>query len=116
MGTLLDRYGIDDPAANAVVGTYPGELQQAYDSWLAEGSSSLDDAYAVGVALEERDIADLKAQLAEVDNADIERVLSNLLRGSENHLAAFTSAADGTTPVCEGTGPRGPGLGQAAQR
>lgn len=97
VGTLLDRYGLDDPADGVAAGTYPDELQTLYDSWLEQGSESLDAAYAVGIELEKRDIADLKDELTRVDNADIERVLGHLLAGSENHLSAFTAAADGQT-------------------
>lgn len=50
------------------------------------------------MAVEEEDIADLKAALRDTTAADATRVLTNLLRGSENHLAAFTAYRDGKTP------------------
>ena len=55
------------------------------------GTRSLEDAYRVGVRIEELDIADLKAALAQVTNARIRQVYENLLQGSQNHLAAFTA-------------------------
>ena len=55
----------------------------------------------VGVELETRDIADLKAAIETSDTPDLDRVYANLLRGSENHLKAFEALARGET--------RGPG-------
>ena len=37
------------------------------------------------------DILDLQESLTQTDNADIQHVLTNLLKGSSNHLKAFTS-------------------------
>ena len=48
----------------------------------------------VGVLVEETDIADLEELLAATDNEAITQVMSNLLAGSENHLAAFTRALE----------------------
>ena len=42
--------------------------------------------------MEEIDILDLQSRLALTDNADIQQVFNNLLRGSENHLRAFAKA------------------------
>lgn len=58
---------------------------------MTQGSQSLADALKVGVAIEEIDILDLQTRLAQTDNADIELVYGNLLKGSHNHLRAFTS-------------------------
>ncbi len=44
----------------------------------------------MGVLIEQTDIADLQARLAQTDNADIQLVYNNLLNGSYNHLSAFT--------------------------
>lgn len=98
VGTLLDTYDIDDPSDGLAPGTYAiAELQTLYDTLLADAQASLDAAYDVGITVEETDISDLEAALAADYPADVDRVLSNLLRGSEKHLAAFTSAADGTS-------------------
>lgn len=98
IGLLLQRYGIDDPAQDAKVGTYAGDLQKLYDGWLAQGDTSVKDAYAVGVALEKRDIADLESMLKEPGlPSDVKTVYGNLLRGSQNHLRAFEAAQDGKT-------------------
>jgi hypothetical protein len=87
---LLTRYGLDDPTA----GKGPGEfsdpaLQALYDDLLAQGSVSVEAALAVGVLVEETDIADLDERLAMTTQPDITRVYTNLRRGSTYHLAAF---------------------------
>jgi hypothetical protein len=120
VGTLLDRYGVADPADGQKPGSYAdATIQKLYDGWLADGSKSLDAAYDVGVALEKRDIADLEGALAQDLPADADRVFSALLNGSEHHLAAFEAAADGQTlglqngrGRMDGRGQgRGPGMG-----
>jgi len=94
---LLDRYGLQDPASSQVgVFTNP-DLQALYNTLVARGSQSLAEALKVGAAIEEIDILDLEERLAQTDNADIQQVFNNLLRGSRNHLRAFTSALQSQT-------------------
>ena len=96
LGLLLARYGIADPAAGHGAGSYADtELQALYTKLLATGSESLAKAYEVGITIETKDIADLKAAIAETTQTDAKAVFGNLLNGSENHLAAFTAAKDG---------------------
>ncbi|HEX7716023.1 MAG TPA: DUF2202 domain-containing protein [Marmoricola sp.] len=113
VGTLLDRYDVSDPADGRKAGSYAdATLQQRYDGWLADGQKSLDEAYDVGVALEERDIADLQDALDQSWPADVEQVFTALLRASQHHLAAFEAAADGQvlgTQQGQGRG-YGPGM------
>ncbi len=101
--TLLNRYGVTDPAA----GNDPGEftnpdLQALYDTLVAQGAASLQAAQQVGVTIEETDIADLDQRLASVTHRDIRQVYLNLKSASQNHLRAFTRqlgvASDNTTP------------------
>jgi hypothetical protein len=89
---LLDRYGLDDPVAGDDAGVFANhELQAAYDSLVAQGSESLEAAYQVGVTIERLDIEDLQTPLVSTTQADIVRVAQNLLNGSQNHLAEFSS-------------------------
>src|SRR5664279_2121136 len=61
VGTLLTSYAITDPAVGQPAGTYANaDVQKLYDQWKAQGLTSVQDAYAVGVALEQTDIADLQ--------------------------------------------------------
>jgi len=88
--TLLDRYGLADPAADTEAGEFANaELQALYDELVAQGLRSQEEALRVGAAIEEIDILDLEKRLAETDQADIRRVYENLARGSRNHLRAF---------------------------
>jgi hypothetical protein len=89
--TLIERYGLLDSVL-ADVGKFTNQdLQNLYDELVAKGSNSLTDALLVGAAIEEIDILDLQDALEETVNADISRVFESLMRGSYNHLKAFTS-------------------------
>jgi len=92
LDNLIARYRLPDttPAAAGKF-TYP-ELQALYDELIALGSKSLNDALAVGVLIEQTDIADLKEALQLAREKPIRNVFSNLMAGSYNHLAAFTAA------------------------
>ncbi len=88
--SLLDRYDLEDPAQDqAGIYTNPA-LQDLYNELIVSGSNSLAEALKVGAAIEEIDIQDLESRLALTDNLDIQQVYSNLLRGSKNHLRAYT--------------------------
>ena len=100
VGALLTSYGIADPSAGLPAGTYADPaVQQLYDQWKAEGLQSEQAALQVGVELETRDIADLKAMSERSDVTAVDATYQVLLNGSEHHLNAFTSAADGTLPA-----------------
>jgi hypothetical protein len=89
--TLIDRYGLVDPATDEV-GTFTNpDLQALYDQLVEQGVRSQVDALRVGAAIEEIDILDLQEAIEETDHADIALVYGNLARGSENHLSAFVS-------------------------
>jgi len=90
--TLLDRYGLPDPAAGKGVGEFnEPALQKLYDELSVQGSTSEVEALRVGVIIEETDIDDLNAAIASTKRKDIKTVYSNLLQGSLNHLKAFVS-------------------------
>ncbi len=88
--TLLDRYGIVDPAAGKAVGVFAdASLQALYNQLVAQGRQSLSAALKVGGAIEEIDILDLKERLATTTHSDIQQVYTSLLNASYNHLRAF---------------------------
>ena len=89
---LLDRYGVQDPASSQAGVFTNSDLQGLYNQLIAQGSESLAEALKVGALVEETDIADLEARLAQTDNADIQQVFNSLKNGSYNHLRAFTSS------------------------
>ena len=93
--TLIDRYGLDDPAQGKAIGEFANEeLQALYDQLVEQGSRSLVDALQVGAAIEEIDIVDLEERMAQTGKADIQLVYDNLVRGSRNHLRAFVSSLE----------------------
>ena len=67
-------------------------MQKLYDELVAQGSASLKDAIEVGIAIEKLDISDLKTLRARTSRVAIKRVYTNLINGSNNHLAAFNRA------------------------
>lgn len=106
MGLLLSRYALADPSAGLAAGTYSDPaLTQLYNTLMTQAKVSLTEAYKVGVAVEETDLADLKTALAGNVPADVKAVYTNLQAGSNNHLASFTALRDGKTiGVGNGTG------------
>lgn len=86
---LMDKYGIKD-LSKEMAGefNYPG-LQKMYND-LVKGATLI-DALEAGAFIEEHDIQDLENYLKKTDNPDIKRIYSNLIRGSENHLRAFSN-------------------------
>ena len=95
---LLSAYNITDPVDDSQIGVFEDpEIQKLFTDLIAQGSVSLADAYVVGATIEEMDIIDLEEALAETDNADLERVYSNLKNGSIHHLSAFSRAIENQT-------------------
>ena len=88
--TLLNRYGLADPAAAAPGVFNNDDLQALYDDLIDQGSQSLTAALQAAVLIEETDIADLQDGLALTSHADLRAVYNNLLRASQNHLRAFS--------------------------
>jgi len=90
--TLLDRYGVPDPAAGKGLGRFNNsDLQSLYSKLILQGRVSRIAALKVGVFIEKTDIEDLKIGIATANHRDIKTVYSNLLQGSLNHLVSFRS-------------------------
>ena len=87
--TLLQARGITDPRSSEIGVLKNPELQAFYNQLIAQGNQSVVEAYRVGVAIEEKDIADINTQLATATDTDVVTTLEDLRRGSENHLRAF---------------------------
>jgi hypothetical protein len=87
---LLDAYDLEDPVQSDAVGVFANtELRSQFNTLLAQGNT-LKGALEVGVIVEEQDLVDLAEGMDETDEPCIDRVYSNLLKGSTNHLAAFS--------------------------
>lgn len=90
IGTLLDRYGLADPAAGQPAGVFVDPtLGELYATLMAKAAESPLAALEVGATIEEVDIRDLQNALPLIDQNDILNVYDNLERGSRNHLRAF---------------------------
>lgn len=88
----LDFYGIADPAEGNAAGVFTNTaLQQLYDDLIAQAESSEISALEVGIIVEETDISDLETSIGSTSRPDIIRLYNNLLKGSLNHLSAFTN-------------------------
>lgn len=87
--SLLTAYGLSDPRSTELgVFTNP-ELQALYNQLIAQGSTSVTEAYKVGVFIEETDIADLSEAMTTTSDETILSTLQSLRSASENHLSAF---------------------------
>jgi hypothetical protein len=95
--TVLERYGLDDTAIGLPAGQFSDPaISTLYATLLERGSASLQEAIAVGVLIEQTDIADLESRMTDLlgeGDAPVAPVAyqlySHLLAGSKNHLAAF---------------------------
>jgi hypothetical protein len=88
---LLEAYDLNDPTVGMAAGEFTlPEVQAMYDDLLAQGSESVEAALAVGVTVEEVDIADLQEAVEGLQAPRAVAVYQNLLAGSENHLQAFS--------------------------
>jgi hypothetical protein len=97
INVLIEQYGLDDPASEQEGVFSNPSLLQLYTNLVTLGSQSVAEALKVGASIEEIDILDLKKYLSETDQADIQQVYQNLLRGSNGHLRAFVSTLNALT-------------------
>ena len=116
VGLLIARHGLVDPVVDDTIGVFSTpEFTQSFADLTTSGAGSLLEALAVGVTIEEMDIEDLEQALEETDKADIEWVFGNLLRGSTNHLRAFTRTIASGGTVCTFQARSGKANGAAGQ-
>ncbi len=92
IAALLPIYSITDPTINMEVGKFNNtSLQALYDTLITQWSQSLADAFAVGIAIEQKDIKDItNYMILFQDYPDINTALQILIKGSQKHLAAFS--------------------------
>jgi len=89
--SLLDKYGLIDPITDSSIGNFTDpEMLELYTELVEKGKTSIVDALQVGATIEDLDIKDLYDFLEQTDNSDIKTVYQNLVKGSRNHLRAFS--------------------------
>ncbi len=95
VSSMLTKYKIANPVAALPAGKFDDPaIQDLYNKLVTQGNQSVAAAMRVGIQIEELDISDLKTASNRTTHADIKTVYSNLLRGSQNHLAAFKLQLD----------------------
>ena len=72
-------------------------MELLYNGFVDDELTSLILALEAGKAIEERDMADLAEALLLDLPKDVEKVFTNLMRGSTYHLEAFIQALDRET-------------------
>lgn len=87
---LINKYSLTDPVGSNAVGEFSNSiLQNLYSQLVAQGNTSVLEAYKVGATIEDLDIFDLKNALISIDNQDIRLVYDMLTKGSRNHMRSF---------------------------
>jgi hypothetical protein len=106
---LLDEYGLPDPAAGLAPGQFVDQsLQNLYTALVSVGELGYTEALGVGVVIEQKDMTDIVAAIElSVAYPDIVQVYSNLLAGSEHHLAAFLQVLEVAEPGAASAGVKG---------
>ncbi len=89
---LISKYELENPIQGLAPGQFATpEMQGLYDSLTSEESQGLEQALQVGATIEDLDIKDLNELIEKCDNQDVLMVFQNLVKGSRNHMRAFTS-------------------------
>jgi hypothetical protein len=88
--SLLKASGSADTVPS-VAGVFVNPVyQQLYSDLVTAGSVSVEEAYKTGALIEEMDITDIRNVEASVTDECIIMVFENLMKGSRNHLRAFS--------------------------
>ncbi|WP_320122478.1 DUF2202 domain-containing protein [uncultured Sphaerochaeta sp.] len=95
VSAVLKDKEIANPASTSEIGVFHNtEIAELYESLVAQGSTSIEEAFLVGAIIEDLDIYDLQRSIeASEDEVEI-WVYNNLLRGSESHMRAFVRQLD----------------------
>ena len=91
IAAVLKTYNYFNPTTTRAEGVFRDKsLQALYNTLIAQGSVDVAAAMQVGRDIENLDIKDLQVMLKATMPADMKLALENLLKGSYNHLAAFS--------------------------
>ncbi len=89
--TLLNTYGIADPASSER-GVFTNQaLQSLYDDLTSQSDISLLEALKVGATIEDLDLNDIHGDESNTTKEDIINVYEKLSCGSRNHLRSYIS-------------------------
>lgn len=88
----IEKYGLEDPVTDDTSGVFSDEsLGTLFGEYVDSGDDGLLEAFLVGGQIEEKQIADLEAAIAETDESSLLNAYDNLLAASRNHLRTFVS-------------------------
>jgi hypothetical protein len=91
IAVILKTYNYFNPTLTRAPGVFRDKsLQALYNDLIEQGSVDVAAAMQVGRDIENLDIKDIQLMLKSTMPADMKLALNNLLRGSINHLAAFS--------------------------
>ena len=91
IAVILKTYNFFNPTLKRAPGVFRDKsLQALYNQLIEQGSADVAAAFQVGRDIENLDIKDIKVMLKATMPADMKLALNNLLKGSINHLAAFS--------------------------
>ncbi len=92
--TIMEKYGVEDPASNELGVFSNATLQQLYNDLTTQGDISLIDALTVGATIEDVDIRDLGDAIDATSKTDLIDMYEMLECGSRNHMRGFTNQLD----------------------
>jgi hypothetical protein len=91
VASLLAKYKQTNPTTGKAAGVFVNkDIQALYNTLIAEGAAGQLQAFAVGVKVEQVDIASIKELLLKAMPADVKAALDLMLAASNTHLEAFT--------------------------
>jgi hypothetical protein len=91
IAVILKKYNYFNPTTTRAAGVFRDKsLQALYNTLIEQGSTDVAAAFQVGRDIENLDIKDIQLMLKSTMPADMKLALENLLKGSINHLAAFS--------------------------
>ena len=94
---LFGKYNLENPVEGKALGEFSNrKFRELYESLVIRGKTDLTEALKVGATIEDLDIYDLNELLdnSNIDNQDLKSVFKELVRGSRNHMRAFTKNLD----------------------
>ena len=92
---LLIHFNVEDPASDEIGEFTNYHIQELYDYLIDLGSNNIIDALTAGAIIEDYDIKDINDWMEETDNETIEKVFTNIVCGSGNHIISFSDLLDG---------------------
>lgn len=96
MKVLLDKYGVADPVVDNTPGVFTDpRYTQLYQTMVANGMTSQENAWQVGATMEEMNIYNLNGMMAMTDNDDMQAVYQYMNTNSRSHMRAYAGMMEG---------------------